>query len=204
VRGESEINIVPDKIELSITYSETENIKKENELQQKEAELVKLLKRFSIDLKKLSIDNFDANRFGFYTSSSKVRMSKVFKLQLDNLTIVDSLIIQLFKTGATKVVVSNLQSNKLEETKLEAAKIALDKAKKKAEIMASHSNSTLGQVLEISEFKPQVESMMDVNSRQFKTMTAYGVNQINNYEGDDIGIRKIRVVYVVDVKYELK
>jgi hypothetical protein len=62
VRGESEINITPDRIELTITYSETENIRKENELQQKEAELIKLLKTFSIDLKKLTIDNFAANK----------------------------------------------------------------------------------------------------------------------------------------------
>ena len=57
VRGESEINIVPDKIELTITFSETENVRKENELQQKEAELIKLLRSFSIDLKKLTINN---------------------------------------------------------------------------------------------------------------------------------------------------
>jgi len=205
VRGESEINIVPDRIELTITYSETENIKKENELQQKEAELIRLLKSFSIDLKKLTIDNFAANRYGYYNSSSnKVRMSKIFKLQLENIEIVDSLIIKLFETGANNVAVTNLQSDKLEETKLEATKIALDKATKKAEIMASHMNSSIGQILEISEFRPQMQTMMDKGEYAFqsKTITAYGVNRLYDYE--DIGIRKIRVVYIVDVKYELK
>jgi uncharacterized protein YggE len=207
VRGESEINIVPDRIELTITYSETENIKKENELQQKEAELIKLLKGFSIDLKKLTIDNFAANRYGYYNSSSnKVRMSKVFKLQLENIEIVDSLIIKLFETGANNVAVTNLQSDKLEATKLEATKIALDKATKKAEIMASHLNCSIGQILQISEFRPQMQTMMDKGEYAFqsKTVTAYGVNRLYDYEGEAIGIRKIRVVYIVDVKYELK
>ncbi len=207
VRGESEINIVPDKIELTITFSETENVKKENELQQKEAELIKLLKSFSIDLKKLTIDNFAANRYGYYSSSSsKVKMSKVFKLQLDNIAIVDSLIIKLFQTGANNVAVTNLQSDKLEETKLEATKIALDKATKKAEIMASHLNCSIGQILEISEFRPQIQTMMDKGEYflQSKTVTAYGVNRVYDNEGEDIGIRKIRVIYIVDVKYEIK
>jgi uncharacterized protein YggE len=207
VRGESEINIVPDRIELTITYSETENIKKENELQQKEAELIKLLKSFSIDLKKLTIDNFAANRHGYYNSSSnKVRMSKVFKLQLENIEIVDSLIIKLFETGANNVAVTNLQSDKLEDTKLEATKIALDKATKKAEIMASHLNSSIGQILEVSEFRPQVQagSPDDAFYLRSKTVTAYGVNRIYNSDSEDIGIRKIRVRYIVDVKYELK
>jgi|GEM_PF-2870702 len=207
IRGESEINIVPDRIELTITFSEMENIKKENELQKKEAELIKLLTSFSIDLKKLTIDNFAANRYGYYKSSSnKVRMSKIFKLQLENIEIVDSLIIKLFETGANNVAVTNLQSDKLEETKLEATKIALDKATKKAEIMASHLNCSIGQILEISEFRPQIQAINENDAfyMRSKTVSAYGVNRIYNSEGENIGIRKIRVRYVVDVKYELK
>lgn len=207
VRGESEINIPPDKIELTITYSEAENIKKENELQQKEAELIKLLKGFSIDLKKLTIDNFAANRYGYYSSSSnRVRMSKIFKLQLDNIAVADSLIIKIFQTGANNVAVTNLQSDKLEETKLEATKIALDKATKKAEIMASHLNCSIGQILEISEFRSQIQTLRDKSDYFLKsnTVEAYGVNRSYNHENEDVGLRKIKVVYVVDVKYELK
>lgn len=206
VRGESEIDIVPDRIELTITFSETENIKKENELQQKEAELIKLIKSFSIDLKKLSIDNFAANRYGYSNSSSKkVRMSKVFKLQLDKIEIVDSLMIRLFVIGANNVAVTNLYSTNLEETKLESTKIALDKAKTKAQIMTVHSGCSLGQILEISENSPQIQTMdKGEYFAQSKNVTAYGVNRVNDYEGEDIGIRKIRIRYMVDVKYELK
>lgn len=207
IRGESEINIVPDRIELAITFSETENIKKENELQQKEIELIQLLKNFSIDLKKLSIDNFAANRYGYYNSSSnKVRMSKVFKLQVEEIEIVDSLIIKLFEIGANNVTVTNLHSDKLEEMKLEATRIALDKAKNKAEIMAKYSGYSLGQILEISEYTPQIQAMRDNEAFyvQSKTAAAYGVNRMDEYDGEDIGMRKIRIRYMVDVKYELK
>jgi uncharacterized protein YggE len=205
VRGESEIDIVPDRIELTIIFSETENVKKENELQQKEAELIKLIKSFSIDLKKLSIDNFVANRNGYYNSSNKVRMSKIFKLQLDKIGIVDSLMIKLFEIGANNVAVTNLHSNRLEEMKLESTKIALDKAKKKAEVMSEHSGYSIGQILGISEYSPQSQAMdKDDYYLQSKTVAAYGVNRTVDYEGEDIGIRKIRIRYVVDVKYELK
>jgi uncharacterized protein YggE len=206
VRGEAEIDIVPDRIELTITFSETENIKKENELQQKEAELIKLLKNFSIDLKKLSIDNFTANRYGYYNSSSnKVKMLKVFKLQLDKIEIVDSLMLKIFVIGANNVAVTNLHSDRLEEMKLESTKIALDKAKKKAQIMSEHSGYSIGQILEISEYSPQIQAMDNGNYfLQSKTVTAYGVNRMIDYEGEDIGIRKIQIRYIVDVKYELK
>ncbi len=39
---------------------------------------------------------------------------------------------------------------------------------------------------------------------QSKTGSANGVNRMYDYEGEDIGIRKIRVIDIVDVKYELK
>lgn len=205
VRGESEINLTPDWIELTVTYSETENIKKENELQQKEADLINLLKNFSIDIKKLSVDNFNANRNGYYGSSNKVRMVKVFKLQLDDIDIADSLILKLFEAGADNVSVTNLQSNRLEETRLDATKIALDKAKKKAEIMASHSASRLGQILEINEIHSTPFNGADAyRSYPFQSFKAYGVNQMIDNNTEHIGIRKIRVKYAVDVKFELK
>ncbi|MFN8207301.1 MAG: SIMPL domain-containing protein [Bacteroidales bacterium] len=206
VRGESEIDIVPDRIELTITFSETENIKKENELQQKEVDLIKLLKSFSIDLKKLSIDNFDANRYGFYNSSSnKVRMSKVYKLQLEKIELFDSLIIKMFEIGAYNVAVTNLHSDSLEEMKIESTKIALDKAKKKAQAMAAHLGCSIGQILEIQEYLPEIQTFDKVGDfYQGKSISAYGVNRFFDSEGEDIGIRKIRIKYAVDVKFELK
>ena len=71
--------------------------------------------------------------------------------------------------------------------------------------MAVHSGCSLGQILEISENSPQIQSMdKGEYFLQTKTVTAYGVNRMNDYEGEDIGIRKIRIRYMVDVKYELK
>jgi hypothetical protein len=72
--------------------------------------------------------------------------------------------------------------------------------------MASHMNSSIGQILEISEFRPQIQAINGDAAFYMheKTVTAYGVNRIYNSDSEDIGIRKIRVRYIVDVKYELK
>lgn len=207
VRGESEINIVPDRIELTITYSETENIKKDNELRHKETELIKLLRSFSIDLEKLTIDNFAGNRYGYYKSySNKVRFSKVFKLQLDDIEVVDSLILKIFETGANNVAVTNLQSDKLEQTYLEATKLALDKATQKAEIMVSHLNCSIGKVIEVSEYKPKFHTSNEDEAfyLRSKSSTGFGIDRMISSEGENIGIRNIQVRYIVDVKYEIQ
>jgi len=133
-------------------------------------------------------------------------MSKVFKLQLEKIEVVDAFIIKLFETGANNVVVTNLHSDKLEDTYLEAIKLALDKAKKKAELMASHLNSSIGQVIEISEYKPQIQALEKNEAfyLQSKTVSAYGIDRMISSDGENVGIRNIKVRYIVDVKYEIK
>lgn len=206
VRGESVIDIEPDRIDLTITFWETENLKKENELQIKEQEMIKLLKALSIDLKKLSIDNLAASRYGYGSSSNKVRMSKVFILQLDKIELIDTLLLKLFEIGASNVSVTNLHSNKLEEMKLEATKIALDKAKVKAKTMAEHSGYAIGKIIEISEYTPETTELISRGNYEFqyRVGVASGVNRGVELDNQEIGIRKIRVRYIVDVKYELK
>lgn len=206
VRGESEITLIPDKIELTITFSETENVKKENELLQKENQLKKLVKRLSIELKNLSIDNFAANRYGYYNSSSnKVRMSKTFKLQLENIDLADTLIIQLFEIGANYVAVTNLFSNKLEQIKLKSTKMAIDNAKMKAEIMALHSGNQLGRILEISEYNHKTHPYLKPNSYLLnsKLETTYNANQNYSNNNGNVEIRKIRIRFIVDITFEL-
>jgi len=204
VRGVSEKSIEPDWIELTIGFYETENVKRENELQIKENSLRKLIESFKIDLKYLKIDNFSAKRYGYYNSSSKkVRMSKSFKLQLTELDLADSLIIELFKIGANEVLVTDLHSDKLNEIKLEASKEALDNARKKAETMTNHIGVALGEVLEIKEYNPDCNT--NLNGQHYPLYkAAYNVSGGTVQKEGDIGVRKIKISYIIDVKYQIK
>ncbi len=201
VRGVSEKYIEPDWLELTIVFNQTENIKKENELQLKESELKRTVKSFNIDLKYLKVDNFFAKRNAYYKSSSnKVRMSKSFKLHITDIDIVDSLIIELFKIGANEVLVTNLHNDKVEKIKLEAIKEALSNAKIKAETMTNYLGVSLGEVLEVKEYNPEY-SISEKNNSRFKM--SYGARgAVDTEEG--IGIRKIKIVYMIDVKYQIK
>ncbi len=201
VRGVAEKSITPDWIELEIIFSETENVKKKNELQQKEKELKKLVQSYNIDLKYLKIYNFYAKRNGYYNSSSKkVRMSKSYKLKLTEIDKADTLIIELFKIGANEVSVTNLHSDKIKEVKLEAAKEALDNAEIKAKTMVNYLGKKLGDVLEIKEYNPECKQN-GFGSRRELLYTAYNISGGTVQKAGDIGVRKIKLTYVVDVKY---
>jgi len=203
IRGESKKAVDPDKIVLTIVFAETEHIKKQSDINNYEDELKKLLRSFSIDQKNLSIDNFSASRYEYYkTSSTKISMTRAFKLQVKQVNLIDSLMLKLFKIGATNVSVTNLHSNKLESLKIEASLQALDNAKSKAELMAAHMGLSLGDVMEINEYNPQYQPLIYDNYSNNKLNMRSG-GSISQSEGD-IGIRKIVVKYTVDVKFELK
>ena len=202
VRGVSEKSITPDWIELEITFSETENVKKDNELQQKEKELKNLIKSFNIDLEHLKVYNFYAKRYNYYKSySNKIRMSKSYKLKLNEINLADTLIIELFKIGANEVIVTNLHSDKIKDIRLEATKEALDNAKVKAETMVNYSGKTLGDILEIKEYNPECKPGNYGRRSDVLYKAAYNVSGGIVQKDGDIGVRKIKITYVVDVKY---
>jgi uncharacterized protein YggE len=205
VYGESNIEIEPDRIELTIIFTETENLRKENELQLKENELKSLIKTHNIGLDKLSVDYLAAtSQINYYkTSSNKFMVSKTFKLQLDKIELVDTLIRELFEIGANSVTVSNLDSDKLEDVKLDAIKNALERANKKAEAMVANMGLGLGQIVQMTELIPSVDNNVYNGINVNKGIRAYGVNDAISID-NSIGVRKITVRFQVKVKYEIK
>lgn len=202
VRGEATTEVEPDRIDLTIEFTETENIKKDKELKEIEIELTKLLKTFAIDPSKLTIDRFAAKRNSYYKSSSnKIKMSKTFKLQIDDFTLVDSLLFKLFEIGANSVFVTNLHSDRIDEYKNDVIKDALDIARARAELMANHINASIGKVLQIKEHNYNYQATDNYDMLMDKNL----VYSIGAYGGTDelIGIKKIKLKYVVDVTYEI-
>lgn len=209
VLGKANKEIDPDEIELTILFAETENVKKENELEIKEKELKKLVTAYGIPPENLIIDNFTASRFGYYykSSSSKIRLTKAYKLRIVNIEIVDELIIELFEVGADNVTVTNLLSEKTEQIKSEAIIEALENAKNKAELMVTHMGAELGKVISIEEFNPQFTPAYHYENLKLNEYSGMEYGNVSRSVGSfstDIGIRKINVQYHVNVTFELE
>jgi len=200
VLGEARREIDPDELELMIIFNEKENVKKENELTLKEIELKKLINSYGIPDGDLVIENFSASRFGSYKSvSTKILLSKAYKLRIVKIDTVDELINNLFEIGADNVTVWDLKSNEIKRTRSEVATEALDNARAKAELLAKHVGNELGRVLTIQEYtKPSAEAYeYDKLKFSTNTYTAYGAEA-------EVGIKRIVVSYAITVVFELK
>lgn len=208
VFGKSTRSISPDEIELSIIFMETENVKKENELEIKEKKLTNLISSYKIPSEDLVVNKITASRSGYYykSSSNKVRLTKSYQLRIENVGIVDELIIKLFEIGADRVAISDLISEKMEQVKTEAIKEALDDATNKARLMTQHTGADLGTVISIKELVPSIQKPMDLDDYEFPNYQAAGWSLTgfpNQSTSNEIGVGKIEIQYHVRVVFQM-
>jgi len=205
VTGTSEKELAPDNIEITVILRANENVKKENELQEREKQIVLATKQFNIPDNDISIDKIAGHRYGYYkTSSNKYQISKVFKIQLQNSNILDDLIIKLFEVGANNVYISKMTSNLFEEMKTEAAKDALNIAKKRAQDIAKTMGLTIGDALQIRELGPKVMNYDVPYSADRIQFQARGLSEFEQMGTENFNIRKILLTYTVSVRFEIE
>ena len=205
VTGTSEKEITPDNLEITITLNANENVRKENELQDKEKQIVDALREFNIPDSAVSIDKIAGHRYGYYkTNSNKYQISKVFKIQLNTITFLDDLIIRLFEAGASNVFISKMTSNSWKKVKIDAAKEALEIAKERAEEMAKTMDIEIGAPIQIKELPAGV---MDFSMPYVADRYLYRAQGLSDYQQpttENINVRKIILTYTASVRFSIK
>jgi uncharacterized protein len=205
VTGTSEKEITPDNLEITITLNANENVRKDNELQDKEKQIVNALRQFNIPDSAIRIDKIAGHRYGYYkTNSNKYQISKVFKVQLNTTTFLDDLIIRLFETGASNVFISKMTSNSLEKLKIAAAKEALEVAKERAAEMAKTMGIEIGAPIQIKELPAGVIdfSMSYVADRYL--YRAQGFSDYQQPTTENLNVRNIILSYTASVRFAIK
>ena len=139
---------------------------------------------------------FDAHNYSF-VSAGKYRVTRRYKLNLNNNAQIDSVIQGLFKIGINRVWINNVISHKIEEKKAEASLKAFDIAKARAQKLCSHMNCILGNIIEVTEIYPNYNNSNAYRSRLSMIMG----------EGDILykpQLRKIEIHYIIEVKFEIE
>ncbi|MCK4664812.1 MAG: SIMPL domain-containing protein [Bacteroidales bacterium] len=208
INGIAEKEIEPDKVELSIIFIETENVKKDYELKKKEKDLISLLKTMKIDLNNLRTDILTGHRHGYYykSSSNKYRLSKGYKLIIDRPQVLDTLIIKLFEIGSNNVLITQLKNDSIDYHQNSLRLAAMDNANKKASQIVEHIDQKLGKVLQVKEIYPSTEYRI-FNSGDdifFKSVLGrHGTMEMAASNQYMPNLKKIKLIYIVKVKYEL-
>ncbi len=208
VIGVAEKQIEPDRIELTITFNEKENVKKQSDFIKIENQLKNLMSTHSIPESNLIINQlFASSQYYSYSEkqSSKIRFSKVYKLIFDSSTSPDTLIFDLFEIGADNVNLSKLESDQLDNTRQMALKEALETARQKALLISNQMDVDLGTVIQIREISPEYNMRSVDYGRNLSSSFApesYFSHSGLNWQG--LGIEKIELRCVVNVRFQIK
>jgi hypothetical protein len=209
VRGTAEQELEPEKLDLLLTYRFTDNVKESGRTQEQEQGMQAVLKQAGISAEKLVLEDLSASGYGGLskTANASVALTKVYRLTLENPRILNDLIPKLVQTGADNLRVVNLQSSRMEATKLDVAGRASANARQKALAVAKQAGGQLGGVVAAMEVLPYVDG--DTQLAAFRTM-GYDKKLKTNYSSEEGGeiatpnLRKIKVKATYDVVFEVK
>ncbi|MBF9219844.1 SIMPL domain-containing protein [Hymenobacter ruricola] len=209
VRGTAEQELEPEKADLLLTYRFSDNVKENARTQEQEQGLQQVLKQAGIAPEKLVLEDLAASGYGGFskTANANVALTKVYRLTLNNPKLLNDLIPKLVQTGADNLRVVNLESSRLEATRLEVAGRAAANARQKAQAVAKLAGGQLGGIVAAVEVLP-LSAVADDKLAAYSSMGYDKKNKsIAGGEGGEIGtpnLRKINITAVYDVVFEVK
>jgi uncharacterized protein len=200
VTGSSEKRITPDEVEIMITVSETDNIKKGSELDDREKKILGALREFSIPESDIATEKLGGSNNGYYSYSRKYEIDKTYQVAIKNIKIIDDLVVKLFEAGANSVRITKLSNVNIEKYRNEAAQEAVQRARDRAESIARTLNVSIGKAIVIQELTPLQPFL---SNRNQPGIARRELNYVENRDAA-LDLKKIIITYDVAIRFEVK
>ncbi len=212
VFGYGEKEIIADYLEMSVSVRETDNLRKDSDFAQKEKLVLDAIKGLVIVQEDITIDNFNAYRFGLSNSSNRYSLSKTFLIKVRELKSIDEFIIRLYEAGASHVEVTKRVKTDLEKHKTEAVKVAVENAKQRAQEIASSLEIELGKAIQVIELREGAENPFPnrFENSLYARQNISGLGAVHRGYSEpetetlpNVDIRKMKITYKVLIQFEI-
>lgn len=198
VTGTAEMEVVPDEIYLKIVLSEKDKGKKSLEVMEKD--MVAVLKRLGIDVRKdLLIKDLSSDFKYYFLKRTAIQTEKEYQLCLHGAEKVGPLLVELEKAGISNISVDRVDHSRLESFRREVKINAVKAAKEKAAAFAEALGQQAGRALYISEsgggYYPRANGIVNVSFKAASMM---------DEAAPELDFEKIFLKHSVLVRFELK
>lgn len=204
VNGTSEIEITPDIIYLNITLQEYQKDRNNKvDISTLEDQLTKAVQKAGIPAENLTINSVSGDQWWRKKKKdADFYASKEFRLKLNNLNKLNSLLDGVEDAGITNVYISEATSSKIEDYRREARIKALQAAKAKANVMMDGIGEKLGGVVQVVENNNNIIRPVYNNTANIMIR---GLNSIPNSVADtNIDYRTIKVTADVSAVFAIQ
>jgi len=211
VNGKGELKIKPDQVYVSLQIrsfdKDLANARLKNE-QDLDA-ITKIIYEFDVDRKSIEIYflRFDPDYKNWEKEKIKgYSITKSVSFILNDVSKIEDILSRLLEAGADQFYSIELRSSKKSEYEIQARKLALEKALKKAEAMANQMGVKIGKVHSIFDFMV-TEPIPEINSINKYVFAARGGRSYPNAYDSNVGgdfMGMISIEANVNVSFELE
>jgi len=207
VVGTAYQEVEPDWVVLQMSVKETDNTRKESDIVQMENEILNFIKGLGMESSSFTIDMFSANTKYTFSTSSKFKIQKSYKLKITNIRLLDTIIAKCFDSGMDNLYVGEIGHSQIDSIQNNVLQLALENAKNKASLIATTMNVELSKVTSVNETYHVVNygpgrNVYDDFRLEEVVVVGYG-SRSKTRVGSSLSLQKIEVNKTVIVKYEI-
>lgn len=203
VRGESELEIVPDEIYLNILIQESDAKTKKIKVEQVEKNMYDVLKRIGIDTNNLMVKDQSSEFRNSLLRTQQIETSKQYSLKLASAMEVAQVFQKLEGIGISNINIEKVNHSKMSQYEQEVKINAAKNAKEKAMGLAQAVGQEIGKALFIQELSSNYGTPL-YRSAGGLMKTATMNDSFSEEAAVNIEFEKIKLEYRVFARFELK
>lgn len=208
VTGNSKMEIIPDRVFVSVTLNERTDVKHTYTYKQQEDSLLSLMKIMQIPKNKIQMKDAGNDYLQVRKLGKSVIAHKTYLIELQNVKQLNLLFSKLDKWMVFKAWIEKVDHSKIDSLKKQGQIMAVKNAQEKALYLLAPLGKSVGNVLYVSDIQ-------DLSiSRTFNYVA--GVNVRSKWSGaeadmdheetpaNDVDFETMKLEYLVTVKFEIK
>lgn len=201
ITASAEKEVSPNEIYISITIDEKDN--KNNSLEKQERDMFSRLKTLGIDLEKeMQVKDMETQLQEYFLKKNSVVTSKSYQLKINSTDLLFKVFKELEKMSIPNVNIIRTDVSDKESIKNDVMIMAINKAKQRAELLASSLGRKLGKAIYIQHSEGYMRGNVVRNLAAGTKMM--DINEEEIYSGPNLSFGKISFNQTVYVKFALE
>ena len=204
VTGNAEADVEPNKVTLSLSISENENIKKESSTVAMENKITAFLKTIGTDPANFVVDKYNTNERYTIMSGKNVTIKKYYKLTILNLTLLDTIITKCSEVGMDKISIYKIENTAIDSINNTLLAAAAKNARQKANAIASALGVSISSIQMATANHFIEPNITNANNFRMDKMLFSSEDAASGRSSSSLGLNKIQLNASVFIRFGIK
>jgi len=204
VTGNSKMEIIPDRVFVSVTLDERTDVKHAFTYKQQEDSLLSLMKTMQIPKTKIQMKDAGNDYLQVRKLGKSVVAHKTYLIELQNVKQLNTLFLRLDRWMVYKAWIEKVDHSKIDSLKKQGQIAAVTNAQEKAKYLLAPLGKSIGNVLYVSDIQ---DLSIGRTFNYFAGVRAKEEADVEAHEetpANDVDFETMKLEYLVTVKFEIK